>query len=62
MTKNYKLTMTHEFYIKTNDIEEVVRNYQFPDFSDCESIIGEAQYLMGGNTWAEITETELELI
>ena len=36
--------------------------HQFPDFSDCESIIGEAQYLMGGNTWAEITETELELI
>ncbi len=62
MTKTYKLTMTHEFYIETNDIEEVVRNYQFPDFSDCESIVGEPEYLMGGNEWAEMSEAELEML
>jgi hypothetical protein len=54
--------MTHEFYIETNDIEEVVRNYQFPDFSDCESIVGEPEYLMGGNEWAEMSEAELEIL
>ena len=62
MTKTYNLTMTHEFIIETNNIEEVVKKYQFPDFSNCESIVGEPEYLMGGNTWTELSETELEMI
>ena len=52
--------MTHEFYLETNDIQEVVRNYQFPDFTDCESIVGEPRFSMGGNEWEEITKAELE--
>jgi hypothetical protein len=60
MSKTYKLTMTHEFYLETNDIQEVVRNYQFPDFTDCESIVGEPRFSMGGNEWEEITKAELE--
>jgi hypothetical protein len=62
MSKTYKLTMTHQFYIETNDIREVLNNYQFPDFSDCESIVGEPEYLTGGNEWQEMSETELELL
>jgi len=62
MAKTYKLTMTHQFYIETTDIREVLDNYQFPDFSDCESIVGEPEYLMGGNDWEEMSEAELEML
>jgi len=60
MSKTYKVSMYHEFYLETTDIEEVMTNYQFPDFIDCESIVGEPEYLMGGNEWAEMSEAELE--
>lgn len=60
MSKTYKVTMNHEFYIETTDIEEVLRNYQFPDFIDCESIIGEPEYLTGGNAWVEMSDSELD--
>ena len=59
-SKTYKVTMTHEYYIETTDINEVLNNYQFPDFCDSESIIGEAEYLYGSNTWVEMSESELE--
>jgi len=62
MSKTYKLTMTHQFYIETTDIREVLDNYQFPDFTDCESIVGEPEYLMGGNDWEEMSEAELEML
>ena len=62
MSKTYHISMNHEFYVETDDIEEVLRNYQFPDFCDCESIVGEAEYIMGGNTWTEMSETELEML
>jgi hypothetical protein len=54
--------MTHQFLIETTDIQEVMLNYQFPDFIDCESIVGEPEYLMGGNEWEEMSEAELELL
>ena len=60
MSKTYKLTMTHQFYIETDDIREVLNNYQFPDFIDCESIVGEPEYLTGGNEWEEVLESELD--
>ena len=62
MSKTYRITMTHQFLIETTDIQEVMLNYQFPDFIDCESIVGEPEYLMGGNEWEEMSETELELL
>ena len=62
MSKTYKLTMTHQFYIETTDIREVLDNYQFPDFTDCESVVGEPEYLMGGNDWEEMSEAELEML
>jgi hypothetical protein len=62
MSKTYRITMTHQFLIETTDIQEVMLNYQFPDFTDCESIVGEPEYLMGGNEWEEMSETELELL
>ena len=62
MSKTYRITMTHQFLIETTDIQEVMLNYQFPDFIDCESIVGEPEYLMGGNEWEEMSEAELELL
>ena len=62
MSKTYRITMTHQFLVETTDIQEVMLNYQFPDFCDCESIVGEAEYLMGGNEWEEMSEAELELL
>ena len=62
MAKTYRITMTHQFLIETIDIQEVMLNYQFPDFIDCESIVGEPEYLMGGNEWEEMSEAELELL
>ena len=62
MSKTYRVTMTHQFLIDTTDIQEVMLNYQFPDFSDCESIVGEPEYLAGGNEWEEMSETELEIL
>ena len=62
MSKTYRITMTHQFLIETTDIQEVMLNYQFPDFIDCESIVGEPEYLMGGNEWEELSEAELELL
>jgi hypothetical protein len=62
MSKTYKITMNHEFYIETTDIEEVMTNFQFPDFSDCESIIGEPEFLWNTNSWVEMSDSELELL
>ena len=33
MSKTYRLSMRHDFIIKTDNIEEVLKNYEFPDFS-----------------------------
>ena len=60
MSKTYKITMNHEFYIETTDIEEVMTNFQFPDFSDCESIIGEPEFLINSNEWVEMSDSELD--
>ena len=60
MSKTYRITMTHQFLVETTDIQEVMLNYQFPDFIDCESIVGEPEYLMGGNEWEEMSEAELD--
>jgi hypothetical protein len=59
MSKTYKVSMYHEFYLETTDIEEVMKNYQFPDFCDCDSIIGEPEFLINSNSWVEMSESEL---
>ena len=60
MSKTYKVTMLHQFYLETTDIEEVMTNYQFPDFCDCESIIGEPEFLINSNEWVEMSDSELD--
>ena len=62
MAKTYKLRMYHEFYLETTDIEEVMRNYQFPDFCDCESIVGEPEFVMNSNEWTEMSDSEMEML
>jgi hypothetical protein len=54
--------MYHEFYLETTDIEEVMKNYQFPDFCDCESIVGEPEFLINSNSWVEMSDSELDLM
>jgi hypothetical protein len=44
MTKTYEVTFEHTFVIKTDDIQEVLLNYEFPDFTDCKSIVGEPEF------------------
>jgi hypothetical protein len=60
MSKTYKVTMEQQYLIETTDIEEVLRNYQFPDFCDCESIVGEPEYLWGTNGWEEMSESQIK--
>ena len=60
MSKTYKVSMYHEFYLETTDIEEVMTNYQFPDFCDCESIVGEPEFQINTNQWVELTDSELD--
>ena len=62
MSKTYKVSMYHEFYLENTDIEEVMKNYQFPDFCDCESIIGEPEFLINSNEWVEMSDSELDLM
>jgi len=44
MTKTYEVTLEHTFIIETDDIQEVLLNYEFPDFTDCKSIVGEPEF------------------
>lgn len=44
MTKTYEVTFELTYFIKTNDIQEVLLNYQYLDFTDCKSVIGEPEY------------------
>jgi hypothetical protein len=44
MTKTYEVTFEHTFIIETDDIQEVLLNYEFPDFTDCKSIVGEPEF------------------
>ena len=62
MSKTYKVSMFHQFYLETTDIEEVMRNYQFPDFCDCESIVGEPEFLINRNEWTEMSDSELDAL
>jgi hypothetical protein len=49
--KVYQLKMEHSFIVKTNDIEEVLKNYEFPDFTNCTSIVGEPEFNNGKNDY-----------
>jgi hypothetical protein len=53
MSKTYRLSVRHDFKITTDNIDEVRLNYMFPDFSECKSIQGEAEFLDGLDTWTE---------
>ena len=44
MTKTYEVTFNLTYFIKTDDIQEVLLNYQYLDFIDCKSIVGEPEY------------------
>ena len=44
MTKTYEVTFELTYFIKTDDIQEVLLNYQYLDFTDCKSVIGEPEY------------------
>lgn len=58
ITKAYRIDTSHSFYVETTDIEEVILNYEIPDFIDCKSIVSEPEYIGGGNTWTEMAVVE----
>jgi hypothetical protein len=60
MTPTYRLSMKHDFIITTNDLDEVRKNYQFPDFSDCNSIVGEAEFEAGTDTWTKVSPCDCD--
>ena len=43
--------MAHNFIVKTNDIDEVLKNYEFPNFTNCTSIVGEPEFNNGKNDY-----------
>ena len=55
MAKTYQIRFSHNFIIKTDDIREVILNYEFPDFTRCESIEGEPEYVDGSQTYTELS-------
>jgi hypothetical protein len=62
MTTIYKVNMEHTYIVKTNDINEVLLNYEFPDFTACESLDENnfPEYISSVVGYEEITEEELE--
>jgi hypothetical protein len=62
MSKIYKLNMEHTYIVKTNDINEVLLNYEFPDFTACKSLDENEfpEYIDSIVGYEEITEEELE--
>ena len=62
MTKLYSVTFNHTFAIRTSDIREVILNYEFPDFTNCESIVDEPEYDGGSETYIEIDEDWNEVL
>lgn len=58
MTKTYHLSMRHDFIIKTDNIEKVLKDYEFPDFLDL--LEDEAEFIDGQNTWKEVTPCDCD--
>ena len=56
MTKTYEVTFEHTFVIKTDDIQEVLLNYEFPDFTVCKSIVDEPEFDSSKVTYQELDE------
>jgi hypothetical protein len=56
MAKTYRVNFEHNFVIKTTDINEVLLNYEFPDFCSCTSIVGEPEYESGKTTYEELDD------
>jgi hypothetical protein len=55
MAKTYRISVQQNFIVKTTDIREVLLNYEFSDFSSCNSIVGETEYEDGSHTYTELS-------
>lgn len=62
MAKLYQVNFEHTFVIETDDIEEVLMNYEFPDFSQCKSIVGEPEFDCSTAGYHEVNEGDWEPI
>lgn len=56
VSKTYHISMRHDFIIKTDDIQKVLNNYEFPDFGNL--LIDDPEFIDGQNTWEEIENEE----
>ena len=50
--KKYILTLTHRYEIVTDNIRNVLDNYEFPNFP--EGVIGEPEFLDGTDSYEEV--------
>lgn len=48
----YIITTEHRFEVETDNIREVLDNYEFPVFDT--GVIGEAEFLDGKDTYEEV--------
>jgi hypothetical protein len=48
----YIITTEHRFEVETDDIRQVLDNYEFPVFD--EGVIGEAEFLDGKDTYEPV--------
>lgn len=53
----YIVTTELQFRLETEDIEAVLRDYEFPDFSDTP-VIGEVEFVDGKNHYEPLEEGE----
>lgn len=50
--KKYVIEMTHRYEVVTENIREVLDNYEFPFFE--VGVIGDPEFLDGKNTYEEV--------
>ena len=50
--KKYLIETTHRFEVVTNNIREVLDNYEFPHFE--VGVIGDPEFLDGKNVYEEV--------
>jgi hypothetical protein len=52
----YTIELTHRFLVETDDIKEVLSNYEFPDFESTNA--KDWEFLDGKNTYYEEAEND----
>ena len=57
--KTYRVSLSYEYIIKTDDLERTQRDYEFPTFPDLDSDDA-VEFDSGLESWDELDEGEKE--